>query len=89
MLEMLNTWLSDQGAAPGVAFYLARAITMTCVILSVAAAGFLVRRYLLSMLARVITRTKTQVDHVLAVVPEFDLRVYQTPSGNGFKALGA
>lgn len=27
-------------------------------------------------------------DHILAVVPEFDLRVFQNPSGNDFRALG-
>jgi len=26
-------------------------------------------------------------DHILAVIPEFDLRVYQDPSGNDFRAL--
>jgi miniconductance mechanosensitive channel len=26
-------------------------------------------------------------DHVLAVVPEFDLRVYQNPTGADFRAL--
>ncbi|MGB5290743.1 MAG: mechanosensitive ion channel family protein, partial [Lysobacterales bacterium] len=26
-------------------------------------------------------------DHVLAVLPEFDLRVYQNPTGNDFSAL--
>ena len=27
-------------------------------------------------------------DHILAVIPEFDLRVFQEPSGNDFRALG-
>lgn len=26
-------------------------------------------------------------DHILAVVPEFDLRVYQNPTGNDFRAF--
>ncbi|MBN1293365.1 MAG: mechanosensitive ion channel family protein, partial [Candidatus Latescibacteria bacterium] len=26
-------------------------------------------------------------DHILAIVPEFDLRVYQNPSGNDFRKL--
>ena len=26
-------------------------------------------------------------DHILAVIPEFDLRVFQDPSGNDFRAL--
>jgi len=28
-------------------------------------------------------------DHILAVVPEFDLRVYQDPTGADFRQLGA
>ena len=26
-------------------------------------------------------------DHIIAVIPEFDLRVFQAPSGNDFRAL--
>ena len=26
-------------------------------------------------------------DHILAVIPEFDLRIFQNPSGEDFKAL--
>jgi miniconductance mechanosensitive channel len=28
-------------------------------------------------------------DHILAIVPEFDLRVFQEPTGADFRALGA
>jgi miniconductance mechanosensitive channel len=27
-------------------------------------------------------------DHILAVIPEFDLRVFQNPTGNDFMAVG-
>ena len=62
MMELLETWLLDRGISESIVFHVARGIaTVGMLILSVAA-NFVAKRYILSAISYVISRTKTQWD---------------------------
>ena len=137
MLELLQTWLQGQGIGGDLTFYVARGVAVLFVLLLSVAANFVAKRYILSSITYIISRSKTKWDDAilrqrvpnrlaqlapalvmyelapyalegmvgtmvvvngailiymiivltLAVVPEFDLRVYQNPSGSDFRGL--
>ena len=62
MLELLNTWLLNQGINEGFAFYLARGIAMLLVLLLSFIANFVAKRYIVSALTYVISKSKSRWD---------------------------
>jgi miniconductance mechanosensitive channel len=62
MLELLHTWLLDHGTGESLAFYLARGIAVVSVLVLSIAANFVAKRYILSALAYVISRSKSKWD---------------------------
>ena len=65
MLELLQTWLLSHGTPETFAFYLARGTALAVVLLLSTAANFVAKRYILSALTHVISRTKTQWDDAI------------------------
>ncbi len=62
MLELLNTWFLDHGINEGLAFYFARGIAMVGVLLLSLVANFVAKRYVVSALTYVVSRSKSRWD---------------------------
>ena len=62
MLELLQNWLLGQGINESLTFYLARAVAVMVVLLLAAAANFVAKRYILSALTHIISRSKSKWD---------------------------
>jgi len=62
MLELLNTWLSDQGINEGLALYFARGVAIAGVLILSIAANFVAKRYILSALTHIISKSKSKWD---------------------------
>ena len=62
MLELLQNWFLDQGINESLTFYLARAVAGMFVLLLAAVANFVAKRYILSALTHIISRSKSQWD---------------------------
>ena len=62
MLELLNTWLLDNGINEGLAFYFARGVAIVVVLLLSFVANFVAKRYIVSALSYVISRSKSRWD---------------------------
>ncbi len=62
MLELLHTWLLDQGINEALAFYFARGVAIIVVLILSLAANFVAKRYILSALTYVISRSKSKWD---------------------------
>ena len=62
MLELLNTWLLDHGINEALAFYFARGVAMVGVLLLSLFANFVAKRYIISALAYVISKSKSRWD---------------------------
>jgi len=59
MLELLNSWLLEQGLSEKLAFYVARGVAMAGVLLLSLIANIVAKRYIVSGLTYVITRYKS------------------------------
>lgn len=62
MLELLQNWLLGHGLAEGLSFYVARGIAVVAVLGLSVIAGFVAKRYIVSALAYVISRSSTRWD---------------------------
>jgi len=62
MLELLNTWLLDNGINESLAFYFARGVAIVVVLLLSFVANFVAKRYIVSALSYVISRSKSKWD---------------------------
>ena len=62
MLELLQTWLLSHGIAEDFVFYIARGLSTVAVLILSIAANFIAKRYILSALTYVISKTKTKWD---------------------------
>ncbi len=62
MLELLNTWLLDNGINESLAFYIARGVAIVAVLLLSFVANFVAKRYIVSALTYVISKSKSRWD---------------------------
>jgi len=62
MLELINSWLLDQGVNQGLAYYFSRGIAITGMLLLSVAANFIAKRYILSALAYLISKSSAKWD---------------------------
>ena len=62
MLELLNTWLLDNGINESLAFYFARGVAIVVVLLLSFVANFVAKRYIVSALSYVISKSKSRWD---------------------------
>ena len=62
MLELIHTWLLGQGISESLAFYLARGIAIVGVFLLSVIANFVAKRYILSGLSYVISKSRSKWD---------------------------
>ena len=62
MLELLNTWLLDNGINESLAFYFARGVAIVAVLLLSFVANFVAKRYIVSALTYVISKSKSRWD---------------------------
>ncbi len=62
MLELLQNWLLGHGINDGLTFYLARAVAVMVVLVLAAIANFVAKRYILSALSHIISRSKSKWD---------------------------
>jgi miniconductance mechanosensitive channel len=65
MLEILQTWLQGHGLNEGLTFYLARGVIALAVLILSIAANFVAKRYILSSLSYIITRSKFKWDDTI------------------------
>ena len=65
MLEMLQTWLQGQGTSEMLAFYLARGLAIIVVLILSLTASFVARRYILSSLTYIISKSKPKWDDAI------------------------
>jgi len=62
MLELLNTWMLDNGINESLAFYFARGVAIVAVLLLSFVANFVAKRYIVSALTYVISKSKSRWD---------------------------
>ncbi len=62
MLELLNTWLLDQGINESLSFYAARGMAIMVVLLLSISANFIAKRYILTALTHIISKSKSKWD---------------------------
>lgn len=62
MLELLQNWLLSNGISEGLAFYAARSVAVVAVLILSAITDFVAKRYVVSALTYVISRSKAQWD---------------------------
>jgi len=62
MLELLNTWLLDNGINESLAFYFARGVAIVGVLFLSLVANFVAKRYIVSALTYVISKSKSRWD---------------------------
>jgi len=65
MLELLQNWLLGHGVNEALTYYLARALAVVVVLVLAAAANFVAKRYILSALTHIISRTQTKWDDAI------------------------
>ena len=65
MLEFLQTWLQGYGASEYLVFYFARGIAALAVLLLSVTVNFVAKRYILTSLTYLITRSKTKWDDAI------------------------
>ena len=65
MLEILQAWIQGHGASEYLAFFFARGIAALTVLLLSVIVNFVAKRYILTSLTYVITRTKTKWDDAI------------------------
>jgi len=65
MLELLQNWLLNNGMSEDLAFYAARSVAVVAVFILSAIADFVAKRYIVSALSYVISRSKAQWDDAI------------------------
>lgn len=65
MLELLQNWLLSHGLSETMAFYLARSVAVVVVLILAALANLIAKRFILSALTHIISRSKTKWDDAL------------------------
>ena len=65
MLELLQTWLQGHGIGDGLTFYVARGVAVLIVLLVSVIANFVAKRYILSSITYIISRSKTKWDDAI------------------------
>jgi miniconductance mechanosensitive channel len=80
MLELLHTWLLDQGINEALAFYFARGVTIIVVLILSLAANFVAKRYILSALTYVISRSKSKWDDAVLRQRALDRLAHLAPA---------
>jgi miniconductance mechanosensitive channel len=80
MLELLQNWLLGQGINESLTFYTARAVAVIVVLFLAAAANFIARRYILSALTHIISRSKTKWDDAVLRQRALDRLAHLAPA---------
>ena len=65
MLELLQNWLLGYGINESLAFYTARTVAVMAVLILAAMANFVAKRYILSALTHIISRSKSKWDDAI------------------------
>ncbi len=65
MLELLQNWLFNLGLGEGLAFYVARGVAVVAVLVLSVIADFVAKRYIVSALAYVISRSRAKWDDAI------------------------
>ena len=65
MLELLQNWLLGHGVNEALTYYLARALAVVVVLVLAAVANFVAKRYILSALTHIISRTQSKWDDAI------------------------
>ncbi len=65
MLELLQNWLLGHGVSEELTFYVARAVAVIVVLFLAVVANFIARRYILSALTHIISKTKSKWDDAI------------------------
>jgi len=65
MLEILQNWLLGHGIGEGLTFYVARAVAVIVVLFLAVIANFIAKRYILSALTHIISRSKSKWDDAI------------------------
>jgi miniconductance mechanosensitive channel len=65
MLEILQTWLQGHGLSEGLTFYLARGVIALAVLILSIAADYVAKRYILSALSYIITKSRSKWDDAI------------------------
>jgi miniconductance mechanosensitive channel len=65
MLELLQTWLQDYGIGGDLSFYVARGVAALIVIILSVAANFVAKRYILSSITYIISKSTTKWDDAI------------------------
>jgi miniconductance mechanosensitive channel len=65
MLELINSWLLDQGLNQSLAYYLSRGIAVTGVLLLSIGANFVAKRYILAALAHLVSKSSAKWDDLV------------------------
>ena len=80
MLELLQNWLLGQGINESLAFYTARTIAVIIVFILAITANFIARRYILSALTHIITKTKSTWDDAVLRQRALDRLAHLAPA---------
>jgi len=80
MLELLQNWLLDNGMGEVLAFYLARAVAIAAVILLSMAANFIAKRYVVSAVTYLISRSSTKWDDAVVRQKTLDRIAHLAPA---------
>ena len=65
MMELINSWLQNQGINEYLAYYLARCIAVTGMLLLSVIANFVARRYILTALSYIISKSSAKWDDMI------------------------
>jgi len=80
MLELLNSWFLNQGIAESLAYHLARGVAFTGVVLLGAVANFVAKRYILSGLNYVISKSSSTWDDAIVRQRALDRLAHMAPA---------
>lgn len=80
MLEILKTWLSDQGLNLATADILGRAVILLAIVIFSFIANYLAKRFILRGLTAIVNRTKTQWDDAILQKKVFNRLAHLAPA---------
>jgi miniconductance mechanosensitive channel len=80
MLELISTWLLEQGINEGFAYYFARGIAIAGMLLLSVGANFVAKRYILSALSYVIARSSSKWDDAVLRQRTLDRLAHLAPA---------
>ena len=80
MLELLQNWLLGHGIGEGITFYLARVMAVTVVLFLAMIANFIAKRYILTALTHLITKSKSKWDDAILRQKALDRLAHLAPA---------